>query len=243
MASGDHLVPTTVVDKNGRRTTVHKKVPGTSKMVSLPHVAAPSAAVSDKKRQRDRIRALLDAWPDYAKDSLKGSNVRTLLMKCSTDSLERLEHTRVNDPGTFIKLGYMASDGCSEADISEAMYFFPEVRSSTYFIARRIMASLHEYRELPCTQYLSSEDEDVRSQRAALIRVIEALIDGDHGEAFYDRQPPFIIRDSKLVEFTIEHSDRSDLIAGLVRDRGATDVNVLAQLLESESPALGTGLL
>lgn len=243
MASRGNLIPTTVVDKNGRRTTVHKKAPGTSKVASLPPVAALTSTVSEKERRNSLTETLLSAWPAYDSDSLKGSNARAFLRDCSMESLEGLEHTRVNHPGTFTKMGYMASDGYSEAEVREAMYFYPQMRGSSYFTARRIMASLHEYRELPYTQDLSSEDEAVRAQCTALIRVIESLIDGDHEDAFHDRQPPFMIRDLGLVEFTVEHPDRADLIAGFVRDRGAADVNVLTELLESESPSLGSGLL
>jgi hypothetical protein len=163
------------------------------------------------------------------------------------ESLERLDGLRVENPRVFTMLGFLASDGDSEADFREAMYFYPYTGDLKYYFARNIMASLHEYRQLPDTRDFSAESDEVRSQCKALISVTIGLISWAQNNlgssTFRMSQPPFVIDDEALVDFVLDHTDSADLIAGFLQERGVADVEVLSQLLASESPALGTGLL
>lgn len=245
MTSRENLVPTAIVDKNGRQTTVHKKAANTRTGTSLPRVGGSS--VSEAKRRNGLVDSVLSAWPYYDVSSAKGHNMLMVLRQCSMDSLERLESMRLENPQVLTMLGFLATDDDSEESLREAMYFYPHMGNLTFYFARNIMASLHEYRQLPDSRDFSAESDEVRTQCKALISVTNGLINLTQSDlsssAFRPSQHHFVIDDDALVGFVLDHTDSADLIAGFLQERGVTDVEVLSQLLASESPALGTGLL
>jgi hypothetical protein len=159
------------------------------------------------------------------------------------DLLLQLDEARLNVAPGFGLIQNSVSRGESVDEVSEQMYFYREMEGATYYYARHLVASLHQYSQLPSSQDFSKENEDVRSQCSALIEVARVCENLGDEEVFDENLGVFVLADERLVDLVVRNSDKAALIADFIRQHRSVDVKFLTELLNSKSQALSNGLL
>lgn len=243
MTSRENLEPTRTVDKNGRLTTVYKKKSSGSK--SLLTVPMPKPLVMQVDRQR--IVSDFDAHFESVGMSVGARGIMMgALEDYSDELLGKLDEARSDLAPGLRLVGTSLSRGETENDLSEQLYFFRELDGSMYYAARHLVDSLHHYPQLPASVDYSKESDEVRAQCSALIAVGRVSSNlGGYGvdEVFDSSKGEYVLRDERLVELVLAHSDKAVLISDFIRSRRTLDVDVLTEFVSSESKALSTGLL
>jgi hypothetical protein len=242
MTSRENLEPTPTVDKNGRLTTVYKKKSGRGK--SILDVPMPKPAVSQVDRQRI-VSDFVDHFESRGMSEGAYEIMRAALNSYSDELLEKLDEARSNlAPGLGL-VGTSLSRGETEYEMSEQLYFFRELDDSMYYAARHLVDSLHYYPQLPASVDYSKENDEVRAQCSALIMVerVSVNLPYDLDEVFDISKGEYVLKDERLVELVLAHSDKAVLISDFIRSRRTLDVGMLTELVNSEAKVLGTGLL
>lgn len=242
MTSRENLEPTPTVDKNGRLTTVYKKKSGGNhSILTVPRPKPPVVHVD-----RDRIISDFMAHfePRGMSDEAYGIMMGSL-DDYSDELLGKLDEARLNLIPGFGLVGTSVSRGESEDEVSEQLYFFRETSDMVYYSARHLVESVHYYPQLPASVDYSKESDGVREQCSALMMVSRASVNISYGvdEVFDRSKGEYVLRDQRLVEFVIAHSDKAVLLSDFIRTHRTLDVDLLAEFANSESKALGTGLL
>lgn len=247
MTARENLNPTTVVDKNGRVTTVYRKPQAAPGRTSIPQVKSPSMTAA---RRKEMIGELALRY-ETTKSGPGGIRNLTKVLKTYPDELlERLEGMRVtNSPAQWIAKASVA-DGEFPAAINERLTFYPEVGHLNYRGLRMRVAALHDIPQLPESDDFTKESDEVVAQCRALLVVIDACNRaGLYGE-YHDDPSDTMLRDDRvielddlLVDFVIAHPDHSVEIANFIRERKAIDLDLLTELVEGDARALGSGAL
>ena len=246
------LVPTPVVDKNGRLTTVYKRQEVSGRDGSV----LPSPVVTELKRAKqdiisgivEEMREMNLCWNDDEIESithtLNGYAIASLLMV--EDALQK-------DAESASLVGLLIQAEEEQEFVSEALLYMPQMGYKGFWDAARQVKTLHGYYPTlpPCDDY-SKADEYVQQQCAALLKVTAAVDtmarDGNQtmkmtavGNKNLDRVA--ILSDSRLIEYVIDHPQSADQIVALIADRGVSDYRVIHSVLHSESVALSSGML
>lgn len=250
MASRQHLVPTPTVDRNGKVTTVYRKLSPAQKGAPLPGPAP--VAGRDKHWRKYAVNTLVDYLSPSLYNVEHREDLKQSLSAYSDELLEMLvgDGTGLNhtDPDASPTAAVVMSDlnsGRPENEIREGLCFYPHIKeaAATAAAARQMVDSLHDYPQLPTTGDLSAEGEVVREQCIALLKVMCACWRSGSTGHFRVDGMSFALVDDNLVGFVMEHPDKGDLIAGVITERGVADVKVLAEMIDSESPSLSGGTL
>ena len=250
MAPRKHLVPTPTVDRNGKATTVYRKLPPAQKGAPLPGPAP--VAGRDKRWRKYAVNTLVDYLSPSLYNVEHREDLKRSLRMYSDELLEMLvgDGTGLNhtDPDASPTPAVVMSDlnsGRPENEIREGLCFFPHIKeeAATAAVARQMVNSLHDYHQLPKTDDLSAESEEVREQCIALLKVMCACWCSGSVKHFGKDGMSFALADDSLVDFVMANPDKGGLIAGVIAERGVADVKMLAEMIGSESPSLSSGLL
>lgn len=147
-----------------------------------------------------------------------------------------------NSPGVWM-IRDSIEENSSEETLREHVAFFPYFHHLNHTIAKDMVRSLHRYRQLPLSLDLSSEGDEVLFRCVALLVVMEGATRLELDLVFRNEDPPFVLKDDRLVELVLAHSGDAGRIAGFIRDRETADPDLIEAMLTTEAPALGDGLL
>lgn len=244
MALREHLIPTRTVDKNGKATTVYVKQSSAGSVSPLAVVPVPSTPV-DRAAERTRM------INDYAAKCYPGENngdfreeLANSMDVYSYDLLERLSYNELEAyPSLWVS--YSVGNVLPESQINEQMEFFPYLQGGTYYsVAKNLVQSLHGYPHYLKHEDFSKADEKAKSQYRALLLVTDAISLGSFEGAFKGVPPSFILKDERLVELVINNSDKAEVIVDFIRQRsGSLDADLIANVINTESPSISDGLL
>lgn len=240
MPSRSRLTPTPIVDKNGRATTVHRKMMNTGSPVTAPAPQLPAPATFDRTTV---INALAEGYAAY---SNVGSSLYRDLDSFPDDVLSRLWELQIEFPkpmpttlAFMVKRRVVHRGGLS--GVREGLRFFPAlVGKYTYRTIDQMVDGLHKYRQLPACEDFSQESETVQSQCEALLRVHCELLGLPRRSRVSD---PDTIFDAALVDLILEEHQRADQIARIITERNSFDTVMIREVLASDSTALGNGVL
>jgi hypothetical protein len=242
MTSRENLEPTPTVDKNGRLTTVYKKKSGGAKSVLTAPLPKPPVA------QVDRQRIVSDFAAHFEPMGMSDEAYETMMSSLdgySDELLGKLDEARTNLAPGFGLVGTSVSRGESEDEVSEQLYFYRDHGDMVYYSARHLVESIHYYQQLPASVDYSKESDEVRAQCSALMMVSRASVNISYGvdEVFDRTKGEYVLKDQRLVDLVIAHSDEAVLLSNFIRSHRTLDVDRLTEFLNSESKALGSGML
>lgn len=242
-----HLVPTPIVDKNGKPTTTYTKPSQTAaKKLAMPSPVVPSlkdrqiddivvhvagSMSLDEMSQYDDIRQLLSDYPD-------------ILIK------------RIADAISEQKLPYITAaligNKSRAATVEEALTFHRYMDTDSPDQAWCVMRGLHHYAQLPKVDDFSLTDEATQKQVIALIIATEimdndwyfnsskglplGMIDTPDGKIE-------IINDPKIVDLLMERPERAAQIADIIVERKSTDIDLIVNILNMQNSDIAEGVL
>lgn len=235
MASRENLVPVSTVDRNGRATTVYRKpVTAGSSVSRLPAPGEPREDI-----RRAFVKSLSQ---DFETGIMSAKKLRRALSGYQIDLLERLYLANIkNEPGLGMVKMSIALGKPSET-VSEHLHFFKRLYYLSYELASGRVESLHHYRQLPDSADYSMESDAVKEQCDALLDVTETCT-YFHLGVFRDGTPAFVLKDDRLVDLVVGHSDKVRIITDYIAERRNVHPEVIALLLEGDAPAMGNGRL
>lgn len=247
--SKDHLVPTPIVDKNGKTTVTYRKpaapkdqLPGTMPAPTRP--MAPSLTESlvaqiakvlelDNGFQYDSLRETVNAYPEDLINKL-------------------LEASHTSDD--WAELANLIMDREPAPIMSEIIHFFPSLHTESLYSALVYFKSMHHYPQLPPVEDFSKADQHTQEQYKAILTVMEAL--DDDMEIFPNPQPlplsftqnvnnedVLVIDAPVIVALIMERPHESKRIAQIIIERRTRDAALIAMILDDTNPTLAEGNL
>jgi hypothetical protein len=186
-------------------------------------------------------------------DSFKHKDLGELVSTYPHDLLMKIDKliapTEENPNGYKVNVFklYVLEEAPAER-INEALYFLPLFDQNKSNSARAILASLHQYQQLPQSNDYSREDPSTIAQCAALIHVacslshlyniedlgleIETLFNGD-----------WTLADEQLAELVLAHPEHGEQIRDLIIEREHVNIDLIKTMLANETPVLNKGIL
>lgn len=249
MVSRENLVPTPTVDKNGRFTTVFRKLftPASPKQAipapefqtdynkDLVRVAGQHLMLDiyDDNETRSMIVAELKKYPDDLLKKLHAALTRDGMSERSTDRLRQKLRDEIESKPALEFL-------------REAVRFYPYLGGMSRGACRRIVGGLHDYPQLPESLDYSIESKDVQDKCESLVRVMGATmsVGGVGGVTGFKRSPKGVVfSDDAFAELVMDFPERSLQIARAVNERQSFDPELIRRVIDGEASALGSGNL
>lgn len=245
-----NLIPTKVVDKNGRLTTVHKR--GEEPTQVLSSIPAPIVSPVIDSDNEARIARIIDEIGESV--SIESEDeVRWTLESYSPEFLVTVE-AALQELETVTTAALLIQAGDPQHLVSEAITFLPQVKMLGFYEAVRVVQSLHGgfYPDLPKRDDYSIAEAQIQSQCVALLKVTLAMQQKtddrntsmrmvDVGESNFDRVA--IMSDQRMIALVLERPQDADLIVDTITNRRTGDFGVIHAVLNSEAIALSGGTL
>ena len=260
-----NLIPVPIVDKNGRQTTVHRRMDrGGAAVQNIPPVLSPSLSKGKVEMERDHgwdrrvaantINALFD---DYGIDT-DGDRWQTSLDALSDDHLSKLEDiakhfaTMLHD--RRIRVGkdvLYVEDSVMDAD-TDAIDFYHRYREQTVdkYSYQRMDDTRSKLSEMGIRDPWSGEEPETLDAhiRAAMTYVALADDDDDEGETLDEMHLRLSYHnDERLIEYVEEHPDKVDDIMRFRSERNDSTFKDMEDYFEamdkSGAPAVQRGWL
>ena len=240
------LVPTPIVDKNGRQTTVHRRSADQSasaKTMPAPAVS-PSKPSSDlSPYQRRQLAEGIDSAARVASGSGRSKElVQFVLYSYPDELLLRIEEIQRDKPEGIKLVNYLIMEGVGADEVSEMIHFSPLMEKGIkLFVAQNILRSLHNYPHLPSSKDYSKESPEVLAKAESIVRVKDAMFSFIGVRMFMGMGST--IEDESLITLAVDNADKSVLIAASMKARQTTDVELLREVLRSDSMPVSDGVL
>lgn len=249
----NNLIPTPVVDKNGRQTIVYKRSEGSVRPTT--GFPAPLATNSTQDEIEARTNRIIDEIGEsvHLADQEDREMVRSTLETYSPEFLIKVEEA-LQHLETVTIASLLIAAGESEPLVNEALTFMPQMEVVGFHESFRLVKSLHRdyYPGLPKVKDYGVADDHVQSQCLAILKVSLAMKrhsddrDGDLrmvdvGTENIDRAA--IMADQRMIALVLERPDKVDLIVDTIRDRRTGEFGVLHAVLNNEAIALSSGTL
>ena len=237
------LIPTPIVDRNGRRTTVYRKPASSSAAVNLPPV---KSTVSQSPTQVDRSALIESIRYNVSQKAARGRNMPELipyLDNFDDDLLVRLKDYHTDDTHGYDRISRAILNRTVANELRELVHFSPlihhDARDAT---ARMLINSLREYVvQLPSAASYSKTEKPVREKAEALVRVLSAVAHVDGTSAFdgYGNTYP----NRELIDLIVSSPEKAELMANVILGRKSTDVNMIREVLINDSVPMSDGVL
>lgn len=245
------LIPTTTVDKNGRQTTVHKRMEsgGSGRATSIPKATLVTAGAADN------CNIIVTAGFDNDINAVKMSdNVREKMMATlGDDTLERIENN-LRDHNAPLTMVRRATHWCAQnrnlAVLNSLALLTEESEDKSSKVQERLLLALmgvQHIREPKTAEIdLANPDDERASGAKALVKIIvergfnEGLISmiGPKKE-----QSAIVFIDQGLGNLIMDRPDRSDEIVDMYRGGKPFDRGLYEAALENNVRALNDGAL
>lgn len=237
------LIPTPVVDKNGRLTTVHKKaVEAGTGSVTIP--APTFAEPSFLERQREII--LWSVAGSLRMTAKKQEEVKKTISGYSDGFLPKLVEA-LEDEDRTSATAHLIFHGKDEREVGEMIRFLPSTDITGFTGSFALIKTLHGYYPgLPDAEDYSLASADVQSQCESLLHVTCAVRECSP-EWFnwmrrvdVDDDSTMILKDERLVALALERHDVCLKIVDVIYERESADFDIIGPAL---SGVLGEGNL
>jgi hypothetical protein len=238
------LVPEKRADKNGRMVTRHVRSSGTSRKKTLPQ---PSLSTASREQLEQEFIDTLDVRVANRKA------VHDSLAKYSDTLIERLHKARIDDRVDRLTMSLFLSDEPPENSLSQAVGIIsltmPKGSGFRGYSSLPIINGLHRYKSLPSSHDYSLESKAVRDQCAAIVKVVNALIDHVNpelgavettGDTPLDEQ---WATDDRLVEMLVNDPKLTSKVISVIKETGRGDFPFVSAYLRGDSTALVDGEL
>lgn len=249
MVKNQNLIPTLVVDVNGKTTTVHKKPQGAASNKSIPApVDTSSFGLANSIADACANATHLGEMGDRARHDFRND----LRFTYSLESLQRID--------SEIRKGGVAAEGIiqqlregeSEWNILGTLHFYPKLGIDDYKHAGTLVRSLNDYEYFAEQGGKCKSDENVEQQCIGVITLthhLDALStlppnDIAHPLRYdYDRRNflSMSIKDERVMNMVIERPDEAKTIAEIVAKHGNADPNFIMGVMHGFNPALAEG--
>lgn len=238
------LVPEKRADKNGRLVTRHVRPGSTAPKKKLPQPALTAAS-------RDTlVQEFIDTL-DVRVANRK--SVEDTLAKYSDALIARLHKARIEDRVDRLTMSLFISDEPSENSLSQAVGIISltmlKGSGFTGYASLPIINGLHRYKSLTTSSDYSLESKVVRDQCAAIVKVVNVLIDHVNpelgavestGDTPLDEQ---WCTDDRLVEMLVADPKISSKVIAIIKENGRGDYPFINAYLRGDSTALVDGEL
>lgn len=252
MASRDDLIPTPIVDKNGKQTTVHRKLGksgGAAVMFPTPTVSESSDARDALVRETALVLASAANAPEFSLRSVTKD-----LDHCSDGLIEHVgevlrsieDEKAMKNVAATIALQIMRrpkgkkSGAAHEEEMHEQMCLFPVIPNSGPETVLKIIRSVRRLPQFSGMGNLRDAGEDEMKKCKALARVMSSAL---REQLIDPRSDSYLFEDERVTDLVLEYPDRSHLIADVIRARYTLDPVLLRDIVENEASALGSGTL
>jgi hypothetical protein len=238
------LVPEKRADKNGRLVTRHVRSSGTSVKKTLPQPALTTVS-------RDTlVQELIDTL-DIRLANRK--SVEDGLAKYSDALISRLHKARIDDRVDRLTMSLFLSDEPPENSLSQVVGLIslttPKGSGFRGYSSLPIINGLHRYKSLPPSHDYALESKVVRDQCAAIVKVVNVLIDHVNpelgavestGDTPLDEQ---WATDERLVEMLVNDPRLASKVIDVIKETGRGDFPFISAYLRGDSTALVDGEL
>lgn len=250
MTNHQDLTPTTITDKNGKITTVHKK-PQQKNNASTP---LPSPSLPRHKSMTDLRSSVTERIAElYNQNHQSAFDYRPYLAKeiqqYPEQTLRTIDHALQTDNDLAQGIAESIVHGESMTVLKETLHYYQKTESENYWRTASEVRALEHYTAIDTLSDLTAVDEDTQKSCIALM-TFPRLIDNlpatpspflDYiADEHYDRR---IIKDDDLATLIAQRPDDTERIAEIVLQRGTTDAPTINGLLDGALPALADGHL
>jgi hypothetical protein len=271
--TNSNLVPTPIVNKNGVRTTVHKKVaPASPATAALPApaVTMDSAMLSFKDRREiitmvnDKVKESqsVNGW-----DSKKWSygDLGATLRSCSDTAIIAIRDLLLIDPQGFLQreerddfLFALAQkdEKVSGTTIHEYIVYREHLKGTSMSTKIDLIKGLHTYTQLPAMENYADADQETKANIITLLSVAKKLYSRDLMKNLYSAHlnstesttsvssdGQIRLTNDNLVALLIERPEAADEIIALIVDKRINDGELIRNMIESDTPSIRDGLL
>lgn len=255
-----NLIPTSIVDKNGKQTTVHKKQQRTvaARKLPAPAVKKPLKAELVASSADQFAQEYVDSQgPSINRDAAYAMIHRDVLnglKKCSMETLLKISGPTMNENRRSV-LANGLGDGWDEAMVNDFMNVVPIFEDNGYYYKQMkdFLIGLEYVKELDGMNR-GKYPEERASQTTALIKVLAHMDKNPHNiqgldpwEQFhledYFEEAPYI-KDEKLRKLILSPDYDREAIVDIITERSIFDADQIIAMLEiRESGPLMTGAL
>lgn len=241
------LVPTPVVDKNGKPTTVHKRAGSNTNETGQ---ALPAPALKPK---RDPAQAYVEDAFNPCVDQLPPAEKQKLMATLHPETLPRMVELKRRYPNMIMFNINIAIDWSVENRnfaVFNSLVLLgsaaDERESEWYFNALHTLTGI-EYINDPHNLIDFTHSVDPRLDGACAL--FDTIMANKHDDDIVDNhtlpnhQTALMFYDHDLGRIIMEHPDRADEIVDLYRERKEYDPELFASVLGSSAPAISGGIL
>jgi hypothetical protein len=238
------IVPEKRADKNGRIVTRHVRSNTETLKKTLPQPVLTTAS------RNTLVQEFIDTL-DVRITNRK--SVEDSLAKYSDALIARLHKARMEDRVDRLTMSLFISDEPSENSLSQAVGIIslttPKGSGFKGYASLPIINGLHRYKNLPPSHDYSLESKAVRDQCAAIVKVVNVLIDyvnpelgavESTGDTPLDEQ---WATDDRLVEMLVNDPKLASKIISVIKETGRGDFPFISAYLRGDSTALVDGEL
>lgn len=245
------LVPTPVVDKNGRLTTVHKH--GTVAGRRAASFPAPHVPAVPLPSREDIISGIMDQIRemDFIFSEYEAKEIRSYLEERTPEFLSKAGAV-FRSPKSAVIAGKLIRGLETPTLINEAVLYMPQMEYRGFWETVHLIKTLHGYYPgLPKADDYSEVDQSVQDRCLALLKVTCAARHmGQTDKALKattvgrnNRDRAYVLRDERLISLLLEQPQRADEIVRIIAERGTAEFGVIHAVLNAESVALSDGTL
>jgi hypothetical protein len=254
-----NLIPTPIVDKNGKRTTVHKKAQGPASSKTIPSVALPQPDNFVLPAAHLLAQAYADTQsiqPGVQERAYKHTldDMSMAMEYFSPETLQRITGTKLH---INIKIALVngISDDWKEETVNDFLCA-AEVMNGVGMYHKDMQAFAAAFKRYTGLKPFENGHypEERASQITAISTVIQHMLENPHNlsdidvwEEFMDEgewvEVPYL-KDAKLRELIVTSEKDRDAIVNLITERSIFDADQIIELLTlSEQTALREGTL
>jgi hypothetical protein len=252
MTSRSDLIPTSVVDKNGKQTTVYRRRErsgGVTVTFPTPTVVESRAAREALVRETAMVLVSAADAPEYSLITVTRD-----LDRCSDELIDHIAevlnavHDAEVEKKVARKIGLQImrkpKDGdagaAHEEELHEELYLYPFVPEAGPTMLRRIIESVRRLPQFSGMTSLRDASGDELKNCRALARVMSAALEERLLDPYSDY---YVFEDERVTSLVLEYPEHARLIADVIHDRYTLDPVLLREMVESEASALGSGIL
>lgn len=230
MPTNPSLVPTPIVDRNGKPTTVHRK-PQQPASGEIPPAPSPAAVGDSREAVVERVAFFIsemlradnesdvdtDSWLiDMYDEELRPDEVQSKLELYTTEFLQDMEQ-RIRQCGDdAIGIAEQLAYGESAQTIRESIYFYDQISGSDYRRVSAHVESLRLHNVAPLINDLTHGDEKSQATLLAAFKVY-AAIDDVFGDPMAALEHPLKPHHTTVTGEVVARMD--DALINLIRER------------------------
>jgi hypothetical protein len=202
---------------------------------TLAHPENPDAVYRAYLERSDRRKFLARIF-STAGNTIAPDALPEIMCDYTGDIIQKMHEIALGDYNGFIVLRNLANDGITEIQMKETIVLPQKAGSIPFTRTARAAAALRNYEAFKSHPDLTHAGPEMMQKCMAMIKVGSTA--AEYASAFMS--PEDTIADVRLVNLLLEHPERADDLAGLIKERGTADFDFLTDIT---SNVLGEGAL